>query len=59
AILNDGTFGEVLVGGEDAWEWKEVFGWVEWLGGVGVGRLCGEVLDVVVMEEFDEVCGSW
>jgi superfamily II DNA or RNA helicase/HKD family nuclease len=52
AVLADGAFGEVYVGGERPERWEHVFASVQSLAAYGVQRLPADHFDVVVIDEF-------
>ncbi|MFI8807907.1 DUF3427 domain-containing protein [Micrococcus luteus] len=58
AILNDGTFGELFVGGEHPSQWKHVFASVQSLARLGVATLSPDLFDVVVIDEFHHASAS-
>ncbi|MFJ1911474.1 DUF3427 domain-containing protein [Streptomyces sp. NPDC088147] len=51
-VLNDGNFGELLVGGEIPDAWKHVFASVQSLNARALDRLAPDHFDVVVIDEF-------
>ncbi|MFJ9213167.1 DUF3427 domain-containing protein [Streptomyces sp. NPDC102264] len=51
-VLNDGNFGELLVGGEIPSAWKHVFASVQSLNARALDRLAPDHFDVVVIDEF-------
>ncbi len=51
-VLQDGSFGELLVGGRQPAEWRHVFASIQSLTAVGVEQLDPKRFDVVVVDEF-------
>jgi superfamily II DNA or RNA helicase/HKD family nuclease len=51
-VLQDGSFGELLVGGHRPAEWRHVFASIQSLTAAGVGQLGPRRFDVVVIDEF-------
>ncbi|GAB3277301.1 hypothetical protein GCM10027449_16880 [Sinomonas notoginsengisoli] len=51
-VLNDGTFGELLVGGDVPREWRQVFASVQSLSDERLVSLGPEAFDIVVVDEF-------
>lgn len=51
-VLADGTFGELLAGGERPERWRHVFGTVQALNARGLGSFDPKQFDVIVIDEF-------
>jgi superfamily II DNA or RNA helicase/HKD family nuclease len=51
-VLQDGSFGELLVGGERPAEWRHVFASIQSLTAAGVEQLDPQRFDVVIVDEF-------
>ncbi|MDQ4491589.1 DUF3427 domain-containing protein [Sinomonas sp. ASV486] len=51
-VLNDGSFGEILVGGDVPRDWRHVFASVQSLGEERLDQLGPEAFDIVVIDEF-------
>lgn len=51
-VLNDGTFGELYVGGEQPQKWKHVFASVQSLTSYGPENIPDDAFDMVVVDEF-------
>ena len=51
-VLQDGSFGELLVGGQQPSEWRHVFASIQSLTAAGVEQLDPQRFDVVVVDEF-------
>jgi len=51
-VLQDGSFGELLVGGERPAEWRNVFASIQSLTSAGVEQLDADRFDVVIVDEF-------
>lgn len=52
AVLADGAFGEILVGGEHPQRWEHVFASVQSLAAHGVENIPADHFDIVVIDEF-------
>ncbi|MCC5948221.1 MAG: DUF3427 domain-containing protein [Nitriliruptoraceae bacterium] len=51
-VLQDGAFGELLVGGEQPRDWRHVFASIQSLTAAGIEQLDPSRFDVVVVDEF-------
>ncbi|GAB2748471.1 DEAD/DEAH box helicase [Sinomonas soli] len=51
-VLNDGSFGELLVGGEKPREWRQVFASVQSFDAALLESLGSRAFDIVVIDEF-------
>ncbi len=51
-VLQDGSFGELLVGGRQPSEWRHVFASIQSLTAAGIEQLDPQRFDVVVVDEF-------
>lgn len=51
-VLADGTFGELMTGGERPERWRHVFATVQSLNARGLDRLASDHFDVIVIDEF-------
>ena len=51
-VLQDGSFGELLVGGQRPAEWRHVFASIQSLTAAGVEQIAADRFDVVVVDEF-------
>jgi superfamily II DNA or RNA helicase/HKD family nuclease len=51
-VLQDGSFGELLVGGERPAEWRHVFASIQSLTAAGLEQFDPERFDVVIVDEF-------
>jgi superfamily II DNA or RNA helicase len=51
-VLQDGAFGELLVGGQQPSEWRHVFASIQSLTAAGIEQLDPRRFDVVIVDEF-------